>query len=82
MKKNWSISPYGRRTLNQDNMELFLTSLVLIFAIEGSLFAAFPELMRKCLEEGGRTPAFLLRKIGIICLLVSVILAFLLKAKV
>ncbi len=46
-------------------MKTFLYAVTLMLAIEGSLLAAFPEFMRQRLEEGGRVPARLLRKIGI-----------------
>lgn len=60
-------------------MRLFLSALALLLVIEGSLFAAFPELMRKSLQEAGRTPAQSLRRMGILCLILALILGLALK---
>lgn len=60
-------------------MRLFLTALVLLLVIEGSLFSAFPEYMRERLAELSQMPASFLRKAGITCLVLALLLGLMLR---
>ena len=60
-------------------MRLFLTALVLILVIEGSLFSAFPDYMRQRLAELSQAPVQFLRMGGISCLILGLIIGFLLR---
>jgi uncharacterized protein len=57
----------------------FLTALALMLAIEGLCFAAFPEGMRKALQDASEMPAKLLRALGIIGAVVGVLLVWVSK---
>ena len=60
-------------------MRSFLLALILLLSLEGGLFAAFPELARKCLEEAGQLSPDILRKIGVSFLLLALTLGLLLR---
>lgn len=51
--------------------ELF-TALLLVCAVEGLLLAAFPEGMRKAMEDTSRLPPRLLRVAGLVLALIGV----------
>ena len=55
-------------------MKIFLSALALLLALEGALFAAFPEAMRQALAEMSQAPAQLLRKLGAAALLAAIAL--------
>jgi uncharacterized protein len=55
----------------------FLTALGLLFAIEGLMFAAFPEATKRAMEQVIGTPERMLRAIGIACAIIGVLLVWL-----
>jgi uncharacterized protein len=60
-------------------MEDFLSALALLFVIEGLLFAAFPNATRRAMLEAAHTPDTMVRRIGIICAAVGIVLLFVIR---
>lgn len=57
----------------------FLAALGLVFAIEGLLFAAIPNLAKDALRSASETPAERMRLIGIVSAIVGVGLVWLVR---
>lgn len=57
-------------------MEEFLTALGLLFAIEGLMFAAFPQATKRAMEQVVGSPDGLLRRVGIVSAILGVGLVF------
>jgi uncharacterized protein len=54
--------------------------LGLVLAIEGLLFAAFPEGMRRAMRQASDTPGALMRSVGFASAVAGVLLLWLIKA--
>jgi hypothetical protein len=57
-------------------LEEFLTALGLLFAIEGLMFAAFPQATKRAMEQVVGSPDGLLRRVGIVSAILGVGLVF------
>jgi uncharacterized protein YjeT (DUF2065 family) len=60
-------------------MSDFLVALGLVFVLEGILFAAFPDLTKKAVENVLQTPDLFLRVIGISSAALGLILIWLVR---
>ena len=60
-------------------MSDLIVGIGLVFVIEGSLYALFPEAMRRVLESVARTPAEALRTTGAASVAVGVALVWLMR---
>ncbi|MFN3687874.1 DUF2065 domain-containing protein [Salinarimonas sp.] len=56
-----------------------ITALGLVLAVEGLLYAAFPEGMRKAMLTAAQTPADTMRIVGIVCAVAGVGLIWLMR---
>ncbi|MEN5081120.1 DUF2065 domain-containing protein [Bosea sp. TWI1241] len=57
----------------------FLAALGLVFAIEGLLFAAIPEMAKEALRSASETPVDRMRLIGIVSAVVGVLLVWMVR---
>ncbi len=57
-------------------MEFFLTAVGLLFFLEGLPYLAFPERMKKWLEEILRLPSAQLRVLGAVLMVLGLLLVF------
>ena len=57
----------------------FLTAVGLLLAIEGILFAAFPEATRRAMADVAQSDDALLRKVGLVSAALGVVLVFLIR---
>ena len=60
-----------------DGLTAFLTAIGLIFAIEGGLYALFPEAMRRSIQRVLALPSGRIRSIGMSAALVGLLLVWL-----
>ena len=60
-------------------MSDFLVALGLLFALEGLVFAAFPERAKRAMMNVLKTPDTMLRTVGIVCALFGVVLIWLVR---
>jgi len=58
-------------------MELFLTTLGLVFFLEGLPYFAFPDRMKRWLEQILRLPSVQLRMLGAALMILGLLLVFL-----
>jgi len=49
-----------------------ITALGLVLAVEGILFAAFPDAIRRAMYEAAQSPRDRLRAVGIVCALLGI----------
>jgi uncharacterized protein len=57
----------------------FLVALGLLFAIEGLVFAAFPDRAKQAMVSVQQTPDNMLRTVGIVCAVFGVVLIWLVR---
>jgi uncharacterized protein YjeT (DUF2065 family) len=57
----------------------FLAALGLVFAIEGLLFAAIPDMAKEALRSASETPVDRMRLIGIVSAVVGVLLVWMVR---
>lgn len=56
-----------------------ITALGLVLAVEGLLYAAFPDGMRKAMIAAAQTPSETMRIVGIVCAIAGVGLIWLMR---
>lgn len=60
-------------------MSDFLAALALLFVLEGLLFAAFPNAARRAMLEASQTPDGVVRKIGVGCAILGIVLLYVVR---
>jgi len=56
-----------------------ITALGLVLAVEGILFAAFPDAVRRAMHEASQSPRERMRTVGIVCAIAGIVIIWLVR---
>jgi uncharacterized protein YjeT (DUF2065 family) len=56
-----------------------ITALGLVLAVEGILFAAFPDAIRRAMSEASQSPRDRMRAVGIVCAIIGIAIIWLVR---
>lgn len=56
-----------------------ITALGLVLAVEGILFAAFPDAIRRAMYEASQSPRDRMRIVGIVCAIIGISIIWLVR---
>ena len=56
-----------------------ITALGLVLAVEGILFASFPDAIRRAMYEASQSPRERMRAVGIVCAIIGIAIIWLVR---